>query len=76
MGLDVLLQILRALEGLSAEITFVRLERDMDPDMGCDMVAFYSSRATAAPLASQVEVVCALAANVTLANVFLWSQRG
>lgn len=33
VGLDMLLQILRALEGLAAEITLVRLERYMHPDV-------------------------------------------
>lgn len=37
--LDMLLQILGPLEGLSTEITFVRLQWDMDSDMGRDMIA-------------------------------------
>jgi hypothetical protein len=36
--LDVLLQILGALEGLPAEIAFVRLQWDVDSDMGGDMI--------------------------------------
>lgn len=36
--LYVLLQVLRALERLSAEITFVRLQWDVDSDMGGDMI--------------------------------------
>jgi hypothetical protein len=42
MSLDVLLQVLRTLEGLSAEITFVRLERDVDSDVGGNVVALDS----------------------------------
>lgn len=38
MSLDVLLQILGALEGLPAEIAFVRLQWDVDSDMGGDMI--------------------------------------
>jgi hypothetical protein len=33
MSLDVLLQVLRSLEGLATEVTLVRLERDMDANV-------------------------------------------
>lgn len=71
MGLDVLLQILGALEGFPAEITLVWFKRYMHADMRGDVVALDSGSATATPLAGQVEVVCALAADVTLAHMFL-----
>jgi hypothetical protein len=69
--LNMLLQILGTLERFSTEITLVRLERNVHPDMRGDMVAFHSSSTTATPLTSQVEVVRALSANVTLADMFL-----
>ena len=71
MGLDVLLQILGALEGFPAEITLVWFKRYMHADVRGEVVALDSGSATAAPLAGQVEVVCALAADVTLAHMFL-----
>jgi len=69
MGLDVLLQVLGTFEGFSTEFTFVRLERDVDSDVGGDVVAFDSGGAASSPLTGQVEVVCALATDVTFADV-------
>jgi hypothetical protein len=54
MGLDMLLQILWALKSLSAEITLVWLERDVDANVGGYVITLDSSSAAAAPLASQV----------------------
>ena len=73
VGLDVLLEILWALECFAAEITFVRLERHMDADMRCDVVALHSGRPASAPLAGEVEVVCALATDMAFADVVLAS---
>jgi len=39
VGLYMLLQVLGTLEGLSTEITFVRLQWDVDSDVGGDMIA-------------------------------------
>lgn len=77
MCLDVLLQILRPLERLATEITLVRLERHMHADVRRDVVALDRGRAALIPLARQVEVVCALAANMALADVVLrgWLVR-
>ena len=71
MGLDMLLEILGTLKRLAAEVTLVRLERHVDADMRRDVVALHSSRAARVPLARQVQVVGALAANVLFADVFL-----
>ena len=71
MGLDMLLEILGTLERLAAKVTLVRLERHMDADMGRNVVALHSSSAARVPLARQVQVVGALAANVLFADVFL-----
>jgi len=43
MYLYVLLQVLGTLKGLSTEITFVRFQRDVDSDVGGDMIALDSS---------------------------------
>lgn len=71
MSLHVLLEILGTLEGLATEVALVRLERDVDADVRSDVVTLDGRGAAVAPLASQVEIVGALAANVTLANVIL-----
>ena len=65
------LQVLRALEGFSAEVTFVWFERNMDTDMADDVVALDSGSTAATPLASQAEVVCALAADMAFTDVVL-----
>lgn len=69
-----LLQVLRPLEGLPAEVAFVRLERHMDTNMRGDVIAFDGGGAAIAPLTGQVEIVGALAANVSFANVILDRQ--
>jgi hypothetical protein len=71
MGLNVLLEILGTLERFAAEIALMRLERHMDPNVRSDVVALDSRGAALVPLASQVQVVGALATNMLLANVFL-----
>lgn len=70
-----LLQVLGSLEGLATEVAFVRLQGDMHADMRCDMVTLDRRRIASAPLASQVQVVGALAANMTLTDVFLFGGR-
>lgn len=69
--LDVLLQVLRSLKRLATELAFVRLERDVNTDVRSDVITLYSGGATRVPLAGEAEVVCALATNMTLTNVFL-----
>lgn len=71
VGLDVLLEILGALEGLSAEVALVRLQGDVDTDVGGDVVALDRCGAARVPLAGQVEVVGALPADVPLTDVIL-----
>ena len=71
MCLDVFLQVLRTLECFSTEFTFVWLQGNVDSNMGGDVVAFDRRGATSAPSASEIEVVCALAADMAIANVLL-----
>jgi hypothetical protein len=71
VSLDVLLQILRALESLAAEVALVWLEGNVNTNVRGDVVTLYSRSTTVAPLASQVKVVGALATNMALADVVL-----
>ena len=57
MRFYVFLQILGPLEGLLTKITLVWLQRNMDTDMGRDMIAFNCSSSTSAPLACEAEIV-------------------
>ena len=66
-----LLEILRSLERLAAHVTLVRLQGHMDPNVRSDVVSLDSSGPARVPLTSQVEVVGALATNVTLTDVLL-----
>jgi hypothetical protein len=69
--LDVLLQVLGTLEGFAAEVALVRLQGDVDSDVGSDVVALNGRSATVAPLTRKVEVVGALAADMALTNMVL-----
>jgi hypothetical protein len=71
VGLDVLLEILGALERLSAEVALVWLQGDVDTNVRSDVVALDRCGTARVPLASQVEVVGALPANVPLTDVVL-----
>lgn len=71
VGLDVLLQVLGTLESLSAEVTFVWLERDVDANVGGDMIALDSGGTAGVPSAGEVQVVGALSADMLLADVLL-----
>ena len=64
-----LLQVLRTLECLAAKLTFVRLERDVDSDVGSDVIPLDGGCAARIPTTGKVQVVCALAADMFVANV-------
>lgn len=72
VGLDVLLQILGTLEGLAAELALVGLERNMNADVRGDVVALDGSGPARVPLAGEVQVVGALAADMALTQMLLW----
>lgn len=72
MSLDVLLEILRALEGLAAEVALVWLQWHVNTDVRGNVVTLDGCGAAVTPLARQVQVVGALAANVTLTDVILF----
>jgi len=71
MRLDMVLQLLRTFECLAAELTFVRPHRYMHTDMRDDAVTRDGGGATTFPLTLQLEIVCALASDMTLADVVL-----
>jgi hypothetical protein len=71
MSLNMLLQILRPLEGFATEVAFVWLERDMNADMRCNVITLDGRRAACAPLTGQIEIVGAFATDMSLANVVL-----
>ena len=48
------------------------LERDVDANVGGDVVSLHGRSATRAPLTRQVEVVGALAADMAFADVVLY----
>lgn len=66
-----LLEILWALESLATEVALVRLQRNVNTDVRSDVVTLDGGGAAVAPLARQIQVVGALAPNVTFANVIL-----
>lgn len=71
VGLDVLLEILRALEGLAAELALVGFERNVDANVRSDVITLDGGCSARVPLASEAQVVGALATDVALANMFL-----
>lgn len=73
--LDVLLQILWALEGLSAEIAFVRLQGNVDSDVRGNVVALDGGGATGIPATGKVEVVGAFASHMLFADVLLQREN-
>jgi hypothetical protein len=69
--LDVLLEILRTLESFTAEVALMWLQWHVNTDMRGNVIPLDSGCAASAPLASQVQVVCALAADMALTDVVL-----
>lgn len=75
MSLDMFLQVLWALKRFPTEIALVRLEWNVDSDVRSNMVALDGGGATTSPLARQVQIVGALATDVTLTDVFIEGFR-
>ena len=71
MSLNMLLQILRSLEGLAAEIAMMRLQWDMNANVRGYVVTLDNSDMTIAPSTSQIKIVGALTPNVVLTNMVL-----
>lgn len=71
MSLDMLLQILRTLKSFPTKVTLVRLEGNVDSNVGGDMITLDGGGATTSPLTSQVKIVCTFATDMTFADVLL-----
>jgi hypothetical protein len=67
----VFLEILRTLESFSTEIALMWLERNVDSNMRCDMIALDGGGAALIPTTSEVQVICAFASDMLLADVLL-----
>lgn len=72
VSLDVFLQILGAFESFTAEVALVRLQGNVNTNMRSNVITLNRGSTAVAPLASEIQVVGALAANMALANVVLW----
>lgn len=71
MRLYMLLEVLRALERLSAELAFVGLQRYVHTNVRGNVVTFDSSRIAVTPTADEVEIVCRFTPNMLLADMIL-----
>ena len=71
MGFHMLFEVLRAFERFPTKLAAVRLQRNMDADVGRDMVALHDSYVTVAPSTLQIEIIGALSTDVTVADVIL-----
>ena len=74
MSLDMLLQILRALERLLTEVALVWLEGNMNTNVRGDVIALDSRGVALIPSTGEVEIVGAFAANMTLTHMVLKSM--
>jgi HAMP domain-containing protein len=71
VSLDVLLEILGALERLATEVALMRLQRHVNADVRSNVITLDGGSAAVTPLARQIQVVGALAPNVAFAYVIL-----
>lgn len=69
MSLDMLLQVLGPLEGLTAKATLVRFERDVNPNVGGDVVTFDRASVTSLPATDKVQVISALSSDMSFTEV-------
>jgi hypothetical protein len=74
VGLYMLLQVLRTLEGLSTEFTFVRLQWNVYSNVGSDMIALDGGGSAGIPPTGEIQVVCTLPSDMLLADVILQGQ--
>jgi hypothetical protein len=75
VSLDVLLEILRTLESFTAKVALMRLQWYVNADMRGNVITLDSGGAAVAPLARQIQVVGALAADMALTDVVLGKVR-
>lgn len=72
VGLDMLLQILGTLEGLSASRALVGFEWNMHSDMRSDMIPLHCGGPAAAPCAGQIQIVGTFPTDMAFTNMLLW----
>ena len=70
------LQILRPFEAFAAQVAAVWFERNMDPDVTCNVISLDSLGVTISPRASQAEITSRLSSNVFFAQMILASATG
>ena len=75
VSLDMLLQVLRTLEGLSTEVTFVGLQGNVNTNMRSDVIPFDGCGPTASPRTSQIQIVRTLTSDMTFTNMFLYVNK-
>lgn len=71
MSLNMLLEVLGTLKRLATELASMRLQRHMDSNVRCDMIAFDNLNMAVGPRALQVEIVSALATNMFITDMIL-----
>lgn len=71
MRFNMLLQILWAFECLAAKVAFVGFEWNVNTNVRGNMISLHRGGTATSPLTRQVEIVGALATNMTLADMFL-----
>ena len=71
MGLDMFLEVLRTFECFATKVAFVRFQGNMDTDVRGNVITFDCRGSAATPLASQVEIVGALATDMAFTDMVL-----
>ena len=74
VSLDMLLQVLRTFEGLATEFASMRLQGNMDANVGGDVVSLDNGDATVTPRAGQIQIVGTLTADMIFAHMVLGSR--
>lgn len=71
MNFLMLFEILWALERFLAYLADMRLQRSMDSKMTCYVITFSTGSSTILPFASETQIVCALSADVVVAEMII-----
>lgn len=73
--LDMFLQVLGTLEALATEVTLVRLEGNMDTNVRGNVITLDGCCAAIVPATGQVQIISALATDMTLTDVIIEGLR-
>ena len=71
MSLHMFLEVLGTFERLATEFALVRFQRDVNSNVGSDVVAFDGCCVALTPGACEIEVIRRLATNVSFADMLL-----